>query len=287
MAQKKHRDYSIVVENDGLFMHEPAGVHTTQKHRRIGIYAEMFATGMKNKWDHRVFIDLFAGPGHCRLKETGNVVLGSPLVALTIPDRFDLYILCEDHTEAMAALMKRVNAMKTGADVCYVRGDVNKPTIVDKIIRHLPSRREKSLYLCFVDPYNLAFEFATIRRLADARRVDFVVNLAFGMDGNRNLEQYYLREENDRIDKLLDDPDWRSKWRTSGQSVNEFLAERFSAAMESIGYPSVTFDRMCPVRSSGGSLLYYLAFYTQDRSDTAGRFWDATLKYSDPQISLF
>lgn len=38
----------------------------------------MFATGMKNKFDNRVYIELFAGPGRCRFPDAAED-LGSPL----------------------------------------------------------------------------------------------------------------------------------------------------------------------------------------------------------------
>jgi hypothetical protein len=31
--------------------------------RHIGMYAALFASGMKNRWKRRVYLDLFAGPG--------------------------------------------------------------------------------------------------------------------------------------------------------------------------------------------------------------------------------
>jgi len=284
--KKIRRDYRISVEPDGRFMHPPAGNHTVEKHQRLGIYAELLATGMKNKWDQRVFIDLFTGPGHCRLKETGNVVLGSPLVSLSLPHLFDRYVFCENTKDALTALKERVSQMNVSADVRYVAGDINDWSVVADVIKHLPSPEMKALYLCFVDPYSLEFKFSTIKQMADARRMDFIVNLAFGTDGKRNLRKYYTRDGSLRIEELLNDTEWRVKWEASGQSESEFLAERFSKAMEEIGYQPVSFERMYPVKSTRGSMLYYLAFYTKDSSGRANDFWTETLKYTDVQLRM-
>ena len=55
-------NYFIEVADDGLLSYE-IGPWAEDKYRRLGMYAEMFATGMKNAWETRVLLDLFAGPG--------------------------------------------------------------------------------------------------------------------------------------------------------------------------------------------------------------------------------
>jgi hypothetical protein len=74
---KQRKDYLVRVPDDGL----PAadiGPWGKEKYRRIGMYAEMFSTGMKNRWDHRVYIELFAGSGHAVIRPGGPRVMTSP-----------------------------------------------------------------------------------------------------------------------------------------------------------------------------------------------------------------
>ena len=59
---KRKRDYFITVPDDGLLTYD-VGPWAADKYRYVGMYAEMFATGMKNLWDRRVYLDLFSGPG--------------------------------------------------------------------------------------------------------------------------------------------------------------------------------------------------------------------------------
>ena len=63
---------------------------------------------MKRKWDFRVYIDLFAGAGRSQIEGTSRIVLASPLLALEIIDKFDLYVFCEKDETKMDALIKRV-----------------------------------------------------------------------------------------------------------------------------------------------------------------------------------
>src|SRR2546422_3390578 len=85
---KKRRDYFITVPDDGLLTN-PIGPWAEDKYRYVGMYAEMFSTGMKNRWPRRIYLDLFCGPGHSRVRDTGRVVLGSPMIALSLPDPFE------------------------------------------------------------------------------------------------------------------------------------------------------------------------------------------------------
>src|SRR5678815_4496625 len=88
------KDYLIPAADDGLPAPE-VGRWSEEKYRRLGMYAEIFSTGMKNQWPTRVYIDLFAGCGHAIIRETRQRVLTSALIALSIPHRFTHYIFCE------------------------------------------------------------------------------------------------------------------------------------------------------------------------------------------------
>ena len=130
---------------------------------------------MKSKWQCRVYIDLFSGAGRAKLRESGKIVDGSPLVALGIDDPFDRYIFCEENATNMDALSKRVTAHYPGMDTHFVHGDANYS--VDKILSLIPqhSANFKVLAFCFVDPFKIDnLKFETLRRLS-AKYMDFLV----------------------------------------------------------------------------------------------------------------
>lgn len=106
MPRRTHRDYCIPVDDDGLLARD-VGAWVEEKYRRVGMYCEIFSTGMKGKWDARVYIDLYAGAGRSKIRGTQRSLLGSPLMALSVPDRFDRYIFCESDPEALFALRSR------------------------------------------------------------------------------------------------------------------------------------------------------------------------------------
>ena len=91
---------------------------------------------MKNKFECRVCIDLFAGAGRALLRSSKRIVEASPFQALGVPDPFDRYIFCELDAEKLAALEQRASRKYPVRDVKYVRGDSNEN--VETILSHIP-----------------------------------------------------------------------------------------------------------------------------------------------------
>ena len=286
MTRRSRRDYFITVPDDRLPRLD-VGPWVEQKYRYVGMYAELFATGMKNQWPRRVYLDLFSGPGHSRVKSTGRIVLGSPLIALSLPDPFDAYIFSDEKTAAIEALKSRVGRIGNCPEVSFVPGDAN--AVVSEIIKKIPGDRgARALSFCFLDPYKLNIHFDTVKRLAEGRAIDFVILLALYVDANRNI-QSYIRDESLTIDRFLGDADWRDQWRAAeqaGESIVAFLAKAYSSRMAKMGYLPMALDQMVKIRSHDRRLpLYYLAFFS--RHKTGLKFWREVLKYANDQLPLF
>src|SRR5947207_3892911 len=167
---------NLRVDDDGLMTPEVGG-WTETKYRLLALYDELFSTGMKNKWDKRVYIDLYAGAGYSRIQGTSTVLKGSPILALTVQYPFDKYIFCEANPKLMGALKTRVKRIAPDLDVDYVAGDCDNEIeqICTLIPRHSPD--ETVLSLCFVDPFDFGIKFQTLRRLSSFF-IDFLVLLA-------------------------------------------------------------------------------------------------------------
>src|SRR6266550_8394386 len=122
-----------VVEDDGLFCQE-VGPWAETKHNLVSYYGRLFSTGMKNKWDRRIYIELYAGAGYSRIRETLRIVAGSPLRALLLPHPFDRYIFCEKDSVSIESLKVRVKRIAPRADVVFIPGDEpfqwNSPKLV-------------------------------------------------------------------------------------------------------------------------------------------------------------
>ncbi|HEX9020804.1 MAG TPA: hypothetical protein VF903_06045, partial [Nitrospirota bacterium] len=90
------------LEVDGLVTPE-VGAWAEQKYRLVWNYATMFASSMKNKWNARIYIDLFAGAGRSKIENSKQIVPASPLLSLDISSQFDKYIFCENEDDKRQA----------------------------------------------------------------------------------------------------------------------------------------------------------------------------------------
>ena len=274
---------NLHVDDDGLISPDVGGWAET-KYRLLALYEELFSTGMKNKWEQRVYIDLYAGAGYSRVQGTRRLLKGSPIIALTITNPFDKYIFCEESDELLGALKARAQRIAPQANVAYILGQCDAE--IEKVCREVPkaSPGNTVLSLCLVDPFDFGLKFETLRRLADFF-MDFVVLLAVGMDANRNYD-HYVDGDSTKIDAALGNTEWRERWRALGdrRKFRQFLATEFSLSMETLGYIRQPLDRMKHVRSDKNLPLYYLALFS--RHETAYRFWGEVLKYSDDQTNL-
>lgn len=276
------------IQDDGLCT-EKIGHHSKKKHELIRHYAEIFATGMKNQWANRAYVDLFAGPGMCRVKGTDELVCGSPLLVLDIKDPFDRYVFCESEEQKIDALRARVASQHGGLDVRFVHGDSNAKT--DDILAALPdaSRESKCLAFFLVDPYRIEnLAFATIERLSE-RYGDFLILIPTGMDIARN-EHVYAQPGDNRLDRFLGDASWRSEWEQqndrSGAAFARFVADAFDKQMAQIGFRYGGRPEAETIRLEAKNVaLYRLAFYS--RHPRGSDFWNKARKASRSQQMLF
>lgn len=275
----------LLWKEDGLDKLE-SGAWTREKYVHLFHYMQLFSRGMKNLWEKRVYLDLYSGPGCCWLARTDKVYKGSPLLALSVQHPFDKYVFCEKNPSHLLALQKRISSLHTQAEIEYISGDCDDN--VDFIISKLPmySREMRVLTFCFVDPFDLSLHFRTIKKLAGARRIDFLVLLALAMDGNRNVKNY-LNPKNEKIDMFLESPDWRQRWETvrlRDDSFQRFLANESEQKMLAIGYLRGKMNTKEFKIPGKNVALYHLAFFSKNKRGYD--FMEKGVRSSDPQESL-
>jgi three-Cys-motif partner protein len=273
--------------DDGRVCPEVGG-WAEEKHRHVSLFSTLFSSAMKEKWDKRVYVELYAGAGYSRVRGTSKLIVGSPLLALKVKDPFDKYVFCEEDSEKIEALEFRVKQISPRADVAYVPGDCNK--CVEEILTNIPegSKNSTVLSLCFADPYDIGLKFETLRTIAESRYIDFLVLLALFSDARRAYKRYVM-EDAVKVDQFLESRTWRDRWRSAEANAvpfPKFLAEEFAASMETIGYIRTPIHKMKLVRSDEKNLpLYYIAPFS--KHPLALKFWDEARKYGTDQRSLF
>ena len=270
---------SIRSVDDGLEMNEAVGSWSFDKYALLQMYIDMFSRSMTGKWPALCFLDLYAGAGLSRIKDTGEILKGSPLLALEAPVPFSQYIFCEKEPKKLQALRNRSSRYK---GVTLIGGDCNER--IGDILQAMP---KAGLSLCLIDPYDLSINMSTLRLIAEHGKTDFLCLIATGTDANRNLSNYE-DPRSKKIERFLGDPVWRVLWdqaKSSNESFVDFLARRFGAGMEALGYLPTPKLNMMRMKTDSNVTLYYLALFS--KNELAFKFWAQVLKYSSPQRTLF
>ncbi len=250
--------------SDGLPARE-SGNWTKEKLYYLEHYLDIFSVGMKRKWAGKIYyVDLFAGPGKCRIRETREEIDGSPLIALKFG--FVKYFFFESNTECQMALTARVKARAPEKDVQIIPGDCNEK--VDQI--ELPAA---SLGLAFIGPTGVSpLAFETIRRLAVNRKIDLIINFHEGMGIRMNIHQH-TKKEGGALDSFVGSARWRQKFLNAPSSIDEVCREitnEFQDNLRGLDYRMIDRDHI-PVRTDQNSLLYYLIFAS--KHPRGNEFW--------------
>jgi three-Cys-motif partner protein len=251
----------LPLQDDGLYT-PTAGEWSRDKHYFLMRYIDAFTTSMrKKKWQGLHYIDLFAGAGIERLKDSKQLEWGSAMIAAQAPRRFDGLHLCERDERTYSALSFRVAKIRPDAQVLH--GDANKK--INEILHEIPSG---TLSLAFLDPYALHLDFETLKVLSD-RRADLIIFFPDHLDALRNWGKYYLGNPNSNLDRSLGSgADWRSIInRTPGHRRAEVLRELYAGQIKSLGYTNFEYKRI----STKDHPLYILIFCS--RHHLAARLW--------------
>lgn len=199
--------------DDGLAM-RPSGLWVKEKLYYLKRYIYAFETAMRDKpWRSRFYIDLFAGPGKCFIRETNEVVLGSPLLALSADYPFTDYFFADLDEDNIDCLSRRASSYDIDSIPDIRHGDSNQ--LVYEIVETIHRRDAKvmhgtwsSLNLAFLDPAGISLERATVEALATVSKMDMIIHYP-RMGLNRPMKLFYESEKDSAVDRFFGDREWR------------------------------------------------------------------------------
>jgi len=273
----------LVKDDDGLPVRD-VGVWSEDKLYFWHRYVQITTTAMvgKSTWSSINYIDLFSGPGVCRVEVTGKRLPGSPLIAAYATKPFSKIIACELDPVLASACRKRLDNSPAKEQVVVFEGDCNLH--VNEIVQLIPKR---SLTLAFIDPEALHVQFNTVKQIASCGAVDLLILVADAFDISRNVDKYYFNNQQSKLDYFLGhDSNWRNDWgkldnRTS-ENVHNLFYEVYKRQLNSIGYTSFGEQRI-----SGPSGPLYRLVYAS-KNDRGLDFWNKAKKRDRKgQDSLF
>jgi len=264
--------------SDGLDI-RCVGLWSKDKYFYIKRYLEIFTKAMKDKWKGNLYyIDLFAGCGKCRIRETGEEIDGSALISLQLKFPFKRYFFVDLNPRALNALEKRIKDLPLVDKVSINQGDCNEK--VEEIITEIP--QTGALCLALIDPTGLQIKFETIKRLAKNRKVDLIITFPEGMAIKRNIEKF-LRQQESPLDEFMGDRNWRIIYECEKlNTLNDHerkkrLITLYKENLKKLGYVSIKSEDEILIKSSQKRLpLYYILFAS--KHSLGHKFWSAVSK---------
>lgn len=265
------------IDEDGLPASE-VGSWTLDKHERLRKYVEA-SRAARRKYRVRTYIDLYCGPGRSKVRETGDVIDGSPLVAFDAGakhgDQFTDFLLADTNRAYLDAAQARLVAR--GGLVRTFFGEAH--TVVDNVTAALDPH---GLHLALLDPFNLGdLPFGVIEKLARVRRMDLLVHVS-AMDLKRDLHNYLRTDGPKHLDRFA--PGWRDHVdiHQRAELVRSAIFEYWKSLIKQLG----TAPNECveAVENSKSAELYWLVFVA--RHELAHKLWAAIANVT-PQGRLF
>jgi three-Cys-motif partner protein len=216
----------------------------------VGRAASIFATGMKNLWPRRCYIELFAGPGLSWNERAKRFVAGSALMAMDYP--FTDYFFVDVDPIATSALERRAEAKKGDRELWVRTSDCN--VAVAEIVPLIPAG---ALSLVFVDPTAAQISFRAIERVA-ALRADLL--FTFHVGAFRRAARTARAREIDAF--FPPGADWRAALRLPLDRQIDALLALYLRGLEPYGYRQEG-SKVVPMRNSRNALMYVLVLFTK------------------------
>jgi three-Cys-motif partner protein len=250
--------------------YDEVGEWTEIKIQIIEKYAAAYSTILSSQKRFTYFyIDAFAGAGEHVSRTTGEIIKGSPLVALDVHPKFDEYHLIDLKKAKTDNLVR----LTSGHSNVYVYNQDCNKVMLEQIIPKVRYEDYKRA-LCILDPYGLHLSWEVIKQTGKMGTFDMFLNFPVA-DMNRNVlwqnRTHVSSEQLARMDMYWGDRAWEKAAykRHPGlfeeidyKRSNESIAEAFRKRLLEVAGFSYVSDPL-PMRNSIGAVVYYLYFASQ------------------------
>jgi three-Cys-motif partner protein len=257
--------------------HDVIGPWTEVKLDILREYAGPYSQIVTSFGFHHLYIDAYAAGGSHVSRATGEVVPGSPLVALSTSPPFREYHFI-DADPSRVDQLREYSGGRT--DVHVHCGDCNEILIRD--VFPLTRYEDRRRALCLLDPYNIDLSWNVVATAGRMRSVEIFVNFMV-MDMNMNvLLRDPARAESAqlaRMDRFWGDGSWHEvAYELSRQgslfggpepvkveSANEKIAEAYRRRLTDIAGFAYA-PRPLRFVNSLGATIYYLFFASPNKT---------------------
>ena len=249
---------------------DEVGAWAKDKHDRLRKYVDISRAARRKFIEGRggaTYIDLYCGRGRAIVRETGETIDGSPLVAFKCATESgvpfsEIHIADADRDKCAVAAKRIANANG--------RATTDVGPAEDTAARIVGRLNKYGLHFAFLDPFNLGdLPFSVIEAFSRLKRIDLLIHVS-AQDLQRNLDAYSVS-----IDGPLDHfaPGWRSAvdLNQSRSATRAAYIAYWASKMEALGLPPARRAELVS-GTTKNQRLYWLVFVS--RSDFAKSLWD-------------
>ena len=259
----------VLINGDDGLPAEEVGTWAIEKHKLLCEYVDM-SRGVRARWIKpdgagATLIDVFCGPGRCKVRKTGQWIDGSCVAAwkksIAGGSPFSQVYIADLDSERRSAAAKRLR--KLGAPVIELPGDA--VAAAKKIVKQA---NPYGLHFAFLDPYNLGtLDFDVIKAFAVLKRIDMLVHVS-KMDLQRNLG-FNLKRQQSAFDLFA--PGWRNAVRMdqSSKRIRVEIFEYWRRLVAALGLEHS--PEMKLITGEKKQHLYWLLLVA--KHDLATKFW--------------
>jgi three-Cys-motif partner protein len=262
--------YSVAVEPE----YDEIGIWSEVKLAIVKEYASAYSKILSKtqrelipslKW---LYIDAFAGPGRHRSKTKGEMVDGSPVIALNTQPPFSEYHFIDENS-ARSEQLRAISGPRT--DVHIYNEDCNEILLHEVFPKAKYSDFRRAL--CLLDPYNINLKWEVIETAGKMKSIEIFLTFMI-MDINRNAlrkdPDKSIKSKIDQLTKLWGDETWKdAAYDSSGNlfaNPEKVSNEKFEAAWRErlrikAGFQFVS--EPMPMKTKTNSIIYYLYFASQ------------------------
>jgi three-Cys-motif partner protein len=218
-----------LIASDGLPARK-SGAWAKRKHHYLRNYCGITTASMHNKFK-LVYVDVMAGPGLCKMEDSGEEFPGSPLIALE--QDFSEYVLIEEDPILVQALQTRIAA----------HPKANKVRVIDRnwigVVEAGQLKFDAStLVVAFVDPTGVSqIPLAAMRNLAVSPRIDILVTIQHRLGIVWNTPQYRKAKNGQTaLDEFLEDQIWHNWDDKDASEFGRLAVDHFCNKFQKEGF---------------------------------------------------
>jgi three-Cys-motif partner protein len=254
---------------DGLPLDE-VGPWAEEKHERLRKYVDI-CRAVRRKFIRRrnpaTYTDLYCGSGRAIIRDTDEVIDGSPLVAFKsardggVPFS-EFYIADTDEEKCRAAEKRLISA--GGLPIVEVGEAAETARRIAKRLN------PHGLHFAFLDPCNLEdLPFSVIETLAQFKHMDMLIHVS-AQDLQRNLHSY-TRPSDVRFERFM--PGWRKAvdLKQSQRAIRAAPLAYWASKIDALGLPPSEHAELV-TGPTKNQRLYWLVLVSREK--LAQEFWD-------------